>query len=437
MTEKIEGLASAATEASPDQDIAKSQAYRSLELQPEQVLGITATQIERWRKQAIKGTGKVLVANLANVASGLAMLAPDLVAFCEMRQSPILLQNIHREHGFDRNGRPLTDVDVFTVRRWFQHLGLKRIDRSSVYQALAIAAKRQSSHPVKNYLESLRWDGHERLDHWMWAYFGTERNPYTAAIGRMFLISMVARIFEPGCKCDHMPVLEGPQGALKSTACRILAGGWFSDSLPDVGHGKDYMQHLRGKWVVEIAEMHAMSRASSSQLKSFISRQEERYRPPYAHLDVIEPRQCVFIGTTNKDCYLKDETGGRRFWPVKVGIIHLDVIEEDRDQLFAEAVVAYRAGVPWWPDRDFERTHIMPEQAARYDGDPWQDPISEWLAGVSPLKITVPQVASEAIGLTKDKIGRAEQIRIAAVLDVLGWHRGARHGDGGRQWVRN
>jgi len=219
-----------------------------------------------------------------------------------------------------------------------------------------------------------------------------------------------------------MLVLEGPQGKLKSSACRVLAGGYFSDSLPEIhSAGKDVMIHLRGKWVVEIAEMHAVSRAEATQLKSFLSRQEEQFRPPHGRQEVVEPRQCVFIGTSNKDAYLRDETGGRRFWPLKCGVINLEKLKADRHQLLAEAVVEFRAGTKWWPDDSFERELIQPEQEARYEDDAWTDPVEEWLAK-QVIGVTIHEVAKAALSLELSRLDQAPQRRIAAIMKKAGWY---------------
>jgi predicted P-loop ATPase len=177
-----------------------------------------------------------------------------------------------------------------------------------------------------------------------------------------------------------------------------------------------------------------MGRAEATQLKSFITRQVERFRPSYGRLEVIEPRQCVFIGTTNRDTYLRDETGGRRFWPVRVGHIDLKALARDREQLFAEATAHYRKGTKWWPDRDFERQHIMPEQASRYEADAWEEIIAAYLDRHDT--VTVGEVARDALGIDTPRIGTADQRRISAALETLGWKRQPKDWQGRRLWTK-
>lgn len=211
----------------------------------------------------------------------------------------------------------------------------------------------------------------------------------------------------------------------------IIAGEYFSDNLPDIAScGKDVSVHLRGHWLIEVSELHSLSRAEAHTLKAFISRKVEIYRPPYGRLEVREPRQTVFVGTTNKTNYLKDETGGRRFWPIRCGTINIAALQDDRDQLFAEAMELYRAGRHWWPDKAFEQKHIVPQQSQRYESDVWEENIH----APEKTQVTIGQVAREAIGLETPRIGRADQNRIAAALEQLGWHRLPKDWKGNRPW---
>ncbi len=348
--------------------------------------------------------------------------------------APMLMKSLEQDGWADFVPRVCTDVDVGVVQEYFQRRGLKRLSKDVMHQAIDLFAHENRFHPVRDYLDGLWWDDISRIEYLFPKYFGAEDSKYTRSIGAMFLVSMVARIYEPGCKADHLPVIEGPQGILKSSACQVIGGKWYSDSLPEITSGKDASQHLRGKWLIEVSEMHAMGKAETAHLKAFITRTAERYRPSYGRKEVIEPRQCVFVGTTNREQYLRDETGARRFWPVKAIRIDIDALERDRDQLFAEAVESYRQEMAWWPDKDFERQHIAPEQAARYEADAWEENIGVYLEGQS--KVTIGQVAREALQIETPRIGTAEQRRIAAIMDLLHWKRLPKDHQGKRWWGR-
>ena len=385
-----------------------------------------------WLSQCIPGNGKdkTPLPVLANALAGLRAVWPDAIAYDEMLHAPMLMQPLQGENDF--TPRPLTDVDIGIMQEQIQHLGLKRISKDVMHQAVDVRAHERRFHPVRDYLDSLTWDGTKRVEKLFTSYFGAEPGPYAEAVGRMFLVSMVARIYTPGCKADYMPVIEGPQGLLKSMACAILGDRWFSDNLPDISEGKDVSQHLRGKWLIEVSEMHAIGKAEASLLKSFISRTHERYRPSYGRKEVIEPRQCIFVGTTNKDTYLRDETGNRRYLPIKATKIDIDALRRDRDQLFAEAVHLYKHGTKWWPEKDFEEKYMQPEQDARYEADVWEENIRSYIA--ARTKVTIGEVAKQALYFETSRIGTHDQRRIAAVLTSLGWERHEKKDSAGKRW---
>jgi hypothetical protein len=389
-----------------------------------------ASKRRNLEEMVVSDAGKPL-SILANALVLLECQMPKIVGFDEMQRLPMLMQPLQPQSGF--SPRPLDDSDVTLIQEHLQRDWLPRLSKEVVQQAVETRARECGFHPARSYLNGLRWDGTPRLGQLFNRYFGAELTEYSEAIGQMFMIAMVARIFRPGCKADYMPILEGAQGSRKSTACSVLGGQWFSDSLPDLDAGKDLSQHLRGKWLIEVAELNSIRRAEASALKAFITRTEERYRPPFGRNEVVEPRQCVFIGTTNRDAYLEDETGGRRFWPVKTGVVDVDALARDRDQLFAEAVILYRRGTHWWPDRDFEKAHLIPQQEERYNGDEWEGPIEKYLAARS--RVTVSEVAKNALSVDTAKLGKADQNRITSSMRRLGWLRGTKGSKGERWWV--
>ena len=382
-----------------------------------------------------------LACNAGNVLLAL-QTEPELkgaFGYDEMLRTEVLLRPLFADEP-NFKPRPVTDIDVTAVQIHLQWYGFLRLGKDNTHQAVDKCARENSFHPIRDYLNGLEWDGVERLPEWLHAYTGAELSDYTRGIGTMFLIGMVARILRPGCKLDYMMTIEGDQGVWKSKMRSVLAGEYFSDHLPDIT-GKECSQHLRGKWLIEVAELRAYSRAAIDHFKEFLTRDTERYRPPWGRKEVLEPRQCVFIGTTNKDLYLRDETGNRRFWPVKIGVIKLDCLQQDRDQLFAEAVYRFRKGEPWWPDAEFERKTIADEQETRYEADVWEQPIADFLARLPegdllrPKRTTILNVAIYALdfederptskdeprGTPINRLTIPDARRIAAVLTHLDW----------------
>jgi hypothetical protein len=281
-------------------------------------------------------------------------------------------------------------------------------------------------HPILEYLNGLNWDGRQRIDGWLHTYLGAENTELNSVIGTIVLIAAVRRIREPGTKFDTILVLEGTQGGGKSTAIRILAGEKnFSDQEILSLDPKTQMEALEGVWVYEIAELEGISRSDTGKVKAFASRSIDQGRPAYARFKEKRPRQVVFIGTTNDDKYLRDTTGNRRFWPVKVGTINLELLAIDRDQLWAEAASkeakGYSLVLPQelWP-------LAQKEQDARLEDDPWLDSLST----ITPqncdrvegyIRISSKTLLFDFLHVPTERQQQYHLKRLAGLMRKLGW----------------
>jgi len=248
--------------------------------------------------------------------------------------------------------RPWRDQDDREAAAWLQDNGVM-VGEMITSSAVRTIAERDPYHPVMDYLKSIHWDGVPRLDTWLTDYAGVPDSPYVRAIGARWMISGVARISEPGCKVDCVLVFEGSQGIMKSSIFAVLGGPFFSNDLAAIGT-KDAQEQILGVWVMELDELEAVTRAADvAHVKAFISRSTDRFRLPYGRRSEAHPRQCILGATTNRDTWHRDETGARRWWPVRCGVtgpIEIDLLRQDRDQLWAEARDRYLANGPWWLD---------------------------------------------------------------------------------------
>jgi predicted P-loop ATPase len=379
----------------------------------------------------------------------------DRFAFNAFAKKVILVKQIPNAKHDPTIPRQLADLDVIAIQEQMQRLGVLKIAKSTVQDAIGSSASEHSFHPLLDYLNGLKWDGRPRLisENWLHTYLGAKNDPYTLMVGICFLVGMVARAYKPGCKSDHMLILEGRQRAMKSSVCSVLGGDWYGNHLPDLsGDDVRVSMYLRGKWLIEIPEMSSMGNAAIQRIKAFTTTETEVYVPKYGHNVVDEARTCLFIGTTNEHCYLKDATGGRRSWPVKteeVRKINLEKLREDRDQLFAEAVALFKNDFQWWLDGEFETKYAELEQKERFEEDVWTDPIVTWLDTGVPavnslrqpvdhvpnehmkIKVTVGEVLSEALNKRADTHSKIDSNRVVHVLTSLKWEM---HKSGSKRW---
>ncbi len=281
------------------------------------------------------------------------------------------------------------DYDTL-LAAWASMQWLISVNASMASEAIMALARQDERHPVRDYLNSLVWDGKPRLDTWLVDIAGCQDNAYSRAIGAKALIGAVARVIKPGCKLDTMLVLEGRQGLRKSSLIEALVPdlSWHSDSLGgDVG-SKDAQAGLSGKWIIELAELANLRGSDVNKIKHFISDPSDSYRPFYARRTRDFPRQCVFIGTINPDgdgSYLHDTTGGRRFWPVECTKADVERMRIERDQLWAEARERYSRGETWWLTEDQDKL-ASEAQEVRQEENPWIYRVAKYLDNLSPTE---------------------------------------------------
>lgn len=344
--------------------------------------------------------------------------------------------------------RSIRDADDVEAAAWINRLGIHTSAVGPISAALGAAAEGNAVDQVVDWLEALpAWDGTGRVKDWLPRLTGCEDTLYSRAVGQKFLVSLIARAMRPGCKVDNMLVLVGPQGSLKSTLLRTLVSGvgdWaFTDCLGDIRKPQDYMPTLMGPWLVEVAELSQFTRREVEAVKKFLSTQTDRYRLSYGRRALSIPRRGCIAGTSNTSDFLSDSTGNRRFWPVDVKKLDIKGAQDERIQLFAEALAMYRAGAKWYLEGD-EATAAAEAQAAHTVEDIWVDRMREYLdaPALGPvegdprrMQTSIDEVIRECLQIPAMQVTAAHSRRVGGILRRFGWvHTHARI-KGRRVWV--
>lgn len=344
-------------------------------------------------------------------------------------------------HGGSRD--EFNEVDAIELAAWLGHpsrYGMV-VKTGLVLEAVEAIARRRRRHTVREYLQGLKWDGKARVGRMFVDIFGTQETPYHLGVGPCFMVSAVSRVLwsdprqpSKGSKVDFMVVLEGGQGAGKTTAVLELFGAeWYAEATESPAH-KDFYQTLRGRWGVEIGEMDSFNKADVAKVKQAITTRFDVYRPSYGRTARSFRRECVFVGTVNKDDYLRDETGARRFLPARVGRIDIPRLVAERDQLWAEAVHLFNEGFEWWDLPEGAQR----EQDDRFSEDVWTERVLRWITGKAgdklydhlsssergkngePLEFSTGDVLTHALHVDPGRQDRAAAIRVGSILTRLG-----------------
>lgn len=328
--------------------------------------------------------------------------------------------------------REWTDSDTANLTVFIQQsLHLPKFNSSLMNEAVVHASGVNGRNSLIDWLDSLAWDGTPRLDNWLADTLGVERTPYSTAVANNWPVSMIARAYLPGCQVDTMTVLEGKMGRGKSSFLAILGGEWF-DAITTAFGEKDFLQSIQGLWLIEIPDMAGFGRREHSQILATVTMRNDRYRQSYGRYIENHARGCVFAATSETDDYLLDTRGRRRFWPLRCESIDLDALHAMREQIFAEAIIKYRAGSTWYemPDETDD------EQLQRADLDPWTEKVLEYadIQAANKMPISTAKVLFYAIEMPTANQDQGAKNRVAAILRRDNWIPTFKKGS--RAWVK-
>ncbi len=362
--------------------------------------------------------------------------AQDFTTLCSLLDDPVHREGIMGRGNFSTsemtgealfNGKPLGKVDIAAIRYGLEQQG-RSLDGKSlkftvpdITEAIMLLGSRKRVHPIADFLNGLKWDARSRRDGLCNALGQTD--PLACHLLWKWLISAVARPLRPGCKVDTVLVLIGPEEIGKSDFFHIIGGQWFSDAKVNIDddNGKRIM---RRSWIVEWAELDAMRRARDQEsIKAFLSQQTDVYRPLWSEALVEAPRHSLICGTTNNVEFLTDANGNRRFWPIVVSRVDADWLRANREQLLAEAVVAFRAGEQWWLEEEYRP--LLAKLHQRHEAhDDWEQLIADWapirnniLSEVTGARLLGSEVINKPVG----QWTHLDRIRVGKIMKRLGW----------------
>jgi len=371
--------------------------------------------------------------------------------------------------------KPMDDATELAICAWLHAVDprLGRVGFQTLQRAIQHVAYLDRRNEPRDWLHSLQWDREKRLTRLLPEGFGTKDSEYHQEVGRAWMVSMVARIMEPGCKVDTVPVLVGGEGVFKSQAMEVIGGKYYRAALGNIGE-KDFLMQMWGCVLFDIPELHSMASGTRSGelLKASITNSTDHFRAPYGRLAQDHPRHCVWTGSSNREDWFGDTGPGRRFWPYRVGLVKLDWIREHRDQLWAEALACWQLGSDehdgcWWNVPDEERLQEI--ERSRHVSE-FEQRVQLWLSSgvaiydglngtpaIAPVRragtngsaaimhwgtlVTVDRIAEEALGMTPEMLARSRNdLKISSALRGLGWTRERRRVAGRdynvRFWVR-